>query len=632
MTDFEKDYSKAQQYLKKSKVKHIQNYILDILVPYINNIQKENPNADIQEIEKNIDEDFFDFARTVFKSSHTFNLYMLNTSCQYFQSHPKKFGEIYQKLKNGEITVDPLKENLHTDNSFEDYLIQYVKSSMDNYDEICKIGQDFAYKYPSLQPILDDPKMKLSDKLKKAEKYFGKYISSGYERNKYMYVVNCYLNGLQFYLRTDEKVISEELKEKLTTSISSIAQQLKKLNLFDRYSKIELSNFKSMNLEEFIISNKHTDITNPQLLNNLSIQDLIILNSFWLNRYAKELENHAEALFTIKTLNLLPNILDGSLHISDINKDTLIPTLLKCKMLREPSQLYINKQQIAYWEGRLKPEDYTVDESNNFIKYSYKDFGKIMRSKYPVEYQRTFNDILPTAENNIEANSRLYSELICPVINTYDFKTEMLHSILCTLDKNRDVVNAGIIPDSISDDGTQIILNPNFVCIGIDSKFTFPVREHTKLPVLQDFMVSYGNSYVPIYFGIRDFTFPNGKLISAQQILPFTKEEQKFVKKYAANTPKEQQSNFFSHLYWLQNPSKVPEHHLSTITDSKGRSKATYVRVYVDLSSYVPGKPLQACILENGKYVPITETNIRLPQTAALDRDHILNGGEELEF
>ena len=208
----------------------------------------------------------------------------------------------------------------------------------------------------------------------------------------------------------------------------------------------------------------------------------------------------------------------------------------------------------------------------------------------------------------------------------------MLHSILCTLDKNGDIVNAGIIPDSISDDGTKITLNPNFVCIGIDSKFTFPVREHTKLPVLQDFMVSYGNNYVPVYVGIRDFTFPNGEIISAQQVLPFTKEEQKFIKKYMPKIPEEQQSDFILHLNWLRDPSAVPQKYLSPIVDSKGRSKKAFVKTYINLANYQPGKPLPVYTLQDEKYVPISQTNIQLSQSDVLDKDDIINGGEYLEF
>lgn len=607
MTNFQKDYDRAKKYIPKDEIIYIQKYIKNILLPYIKDLQAKNPNLTVDEMEKLINEDAFNLAETAFKSSFAFDYYMHYISCQYLKSNPKIFDDIYDKLKSGELKVDPIKVNMPSKNNFKDYLLHYTHSASKAFEEVYKQCEKLINSDSTLKSILENPELKAEEKIKIAQNYINKNVSSKHDRDTIMKCINCYVIGLKKYLPYDEKYLSKYLNGILTESISSIAKQLLRLNLFEKYSEIERFNFIGMNFKEFI-SGKKSDITNPEILRNIPIHDLMILNSFWINRYAKELDTYSEGIFAIQTLNLLPKILDNSFDISDINQSDLEATLTKCSMLRKHVEYFIAERREAHCTGKLPENSYTVSEDGNYITYSFAPFAKRMKSNYSSNYKDFFRLLLPEANNDVEQNSMLYAKLISPVIGIYDMKSEILNSLISNLGNNSDIVNAGIIPDSISDDGTKITLNPNFVCLGLDTKLTFPVREHIKLSILKDFLVSLqnGNEYIPIYEGNEDFKFSNGRNISAQQILPFTKEQEKLLKKVSATQPEGKNKDFILHLNWLRDSSKVPEKFKSTIIDSKGRMKKIFIPKYVNLEEYEPDKELSIYIKINDEFVRIT--------------------------
>lgn len=630
MTNFQKDYEKAKRRVSKNDIKYTRYFIQDILVPYIKDIQSKNPNISIEELEKILKKNSFNLAATSFESNFSFDYYMQYISCKYLQSHPKVFDEIYSKYKNGELKIDKNKINNPSKNNFKDYLLHYIASADKSFEDTYNLSKKIIDNNPILKSIVDDDSLEAPEKIKKARIHINKLVSSKLDRESFMRHVNYYVLGFKSFLPQDEKFLAKELKDILAESISSTTKQLSSLNLFQKYTNIEASHFEKMNFKEFISSRKNMDITNPEILRNLPIHDLMILNSFWINRYAKELENYAEGAFTVRTLNLLPKILDNTFDSSDINRDALEETLTKCNMLKEHAEFFINKRQNDYYSGKLRKDQYTVEPEGKFITYSFEPFSRDLRSRYLSEYENTFKKLLPEGNNTIENNSMIYCRLISPVINIYDMKSEMLNALISNLQNNPDIINAGIIPDAILEDGNKIQLNPNFVGIGVDTKLTFPVREHIKLSVFKDFLVSLqnGNEYIPIYEGIQDFTFPDGKLISAQQILPFTKEQEKLLKKVVSVTPDKENKDFILHMNWLRDSSNIPDKYKSTIIDKKGRNKKSFVRKYVNLQEYTPNKPLQIYVKDQDQFIPINKTQVKMSSSNVSVYN---NGGEDIE-
>ena len=675
---YEAYYNVRNLVTSSNEYQYTQSFILKTLCPYIKKIQEENADKNIDELYTIIKEKSFDFAKTSFISTYAFDYYMDYVSCKYLQANPKLFDDIYEKLKKGELRVDSVKQNIHANNRFYDYLIKYIHNADLSFQEFSDFFADMEQKHPYLKCLKETDNLSFINKKNKAEDYINKQKNlSNFDKKKFKETLPWYFKGLKGFLKKEEVFLEKKLSLDLANSIASIASQLSFLNLFEKYKKIELLHFKKMHFDGFITDTKQIDITNPELLKDLPITNLMILNSFWMNRYAKELEAYANGMFAIESLDLLPDIINGTLSKFDIHKDKINGVLTKCKFLKPHIQEYIYNQQIAYYNNKLKKSDYTTNEEDHFIKFSFEPLESIINAKYTSnigasrDYTKIFDEEFPYSDNDLKEDIKLYSNLLSPVVNIYDMKTETIQALLSTLStldalntdkKDKKIVNAGIIPDSISKDGTKIFLNPNFVCIGFDANLTFPVREHLKLSALQEFLISLqnGQNYVPIYIGDKDFKFnkttqtPNKEqintnytssnseegIISAQRILPFSKEQEKYLKKFIQELQKKgydtlsaKEISFIEHLNWLRDSSAVPEKYLIETTNEKGKKIRIFQHTYINISEYIgPETPLQIYTLSNeGQYIPVKSVNTQF-HTSRTNISNKKIGGSEFEI
>lgn len=77
-------------------------------------------------------------------------------------------------------------------------------------------------------------------------------------------------------------------------------------------------------------------------LKNLSLEQLILLNHFYINRISKEFEAVKNALFVIDSLNLYPDIIDGEENIGyNIPEEILYNELLKISLLQIPQKNFL---------------------------------------------------------------------------------------------------------------------------------------------------------------------------------------------------------------------------------------------------------------------------------------------------
>ena len=611
MNNFQFDYEKAKKSVKDEDIDYTQNYIQYILVPYIKKMQKENPNLNTEEFEELLYNEFLNFSETAFESSTCADYYIEYICCKYFREHPKVLENMLKNFNENNKDRDKNKYLSKQYHTFDDYLVRYLYSANSCFKGLyndCKILVDNNL---PLKQIADDPNLSVKEKFKKTQDFLNKCISSKHERDSIMKYLKYYIGGLKSYLDFEEQMIPNQLQKILITSISEIAKQLSKLGLLDTYSKRELENFKEMGLEDFVQPKNCIDITNPELLKKLSIHDLMILNSFWINRYAKELECLCNGMFCIDTLNVLPKILDDSFSNSDINSYFIEETLIKCKMLRPHAEHFITIQQQDYLTGKLRKKNYTEIENKNYIIYSFVPFAKKINSRYGINYERNFNLTLKNSYNNVNYNALLYGKYISPVINMYDTKNDIINALICNINDNNQIVNAGIIPDKISKDGTHIKqLDPNLVYIGLDTNLTFPVRVHILFSNFKNFLLTLkdGDVFVPLYEGAKDFTYPNGDNFPAQRVMPFSKNQEKFIKKFVASNSTGISNDFALHLNWLRDSSCIPDKFKASKEDFKGRIKKFYVRKFINLNEYEIGKPLSIYVNENGKYIKLSDS------------------------
>lgn len=640
MSKFSKDYEKSETFLLKNKkeINQIRRFIENALIPYIKQLQEDNPDLNIEDFYTLLETDaFMEFATTAFKSTYSLDYYMLYIACEYLEKHPDLCRDLYEKFNINNLSKSSKKfssSHMHTLDEYIERFMYYVVPAYEN-------ALDAFNKTLEHNPELADA-LKVGKNSRELD-LFIKSIRSPIQKRQIQKFIKFYSNGLIAFLPEYKSNIEKEIRYILSASISEIAKQLNRLHLFEKYNDIEDRNYQRLNLPELASSIRNFDLTNQELLKKLSIHELMILNSFWINRYAKELNNYSTGILTIYNLGLLPNILNNTFSTSDLNPDNISEIFKKSCMLKFNSQFFMDDMYAKYLKGQLAEVTYSCSmkemfqkilsgelqgdrffdsEDGNFIVYPFTEFAESMRKRYGKEYDDFFkflpgsNKIDHYADKKkkgthiIESDADLYGRLISPVFNIYSTKDEILCGLVYNLQNNADIVNAGIIPDGISENGSEIYLNPNFICLGLDAKLTFPVTEHIKLSVLIEFLEQLNETediFIPLYEGHNDFTYKSGTHIAAQQIFPTTKEFEKTLRKLAASNPS---SKLVSHLNWLIKPSNVPEEHKASEVNAKGKTKKRYLRRYVNLSEYEEDKPLQIYIFKDDKYIPIQESGI----------------------
>ena len=372
--------------------------------------------------------------------------------------------------------------------------------------------------------------------------------------------------------------------------------------------------------ENFLISSK-----------NLSLESLLALNSFWANRYAKELSLYSQAMFAVHKFDLIDKIRDS--------KSTFVPVENLQKMLIQMDTFYfqatqfLSKKQEAV--KNLRDSDETEyedgDVEEKILRFSYTPFIKSVSRRFGAEeYASYFDSQLPHSKHDIKEDANWYIRLYNPIFSSYLMKDEMLNVLLLSIgnSNSENFPNAGIILENhqadstIANHGASAFI-PYFPVIGIDAGLSFPVRIHIQKHTLIDFLKSFnGNAMLPIYEGSSDFHDPykSNSIIATSLIMPLTDKTRALFKKgitksefEPSNSPNyHPHARFVSHLAF--NSSKKVPAHLATINNSKKKSKATFVRRYINLETgYIYE-------LVNGEFVKVVPKHIS--KTSKGDDEH----------
>ena len=602
INEFEKDYNRAQKYISKDDIKYIKKYIEQILVPYIQNLIKQNPNLDENDIRNLLKQ------KANILSERTENFKKNISSCHFVYcgiNHLLRHPELYSDIilnKNPDEVFNKNPE-LFNNYSFNTILSQLTFVANDAYLETCEfIDMNLSY-LPGFKKILDNDGINTETKIKQAKSFMEKYLPPS-TFDKINRTVSIYLHGIPAFLELKKGEIEDNLKENLKESIIFIANELKELNLFNVYQKNEYNNFSKIGLDDYSIFTSKIDLTDPKNLEDLSLYDLMILNSFWTNRYAKEFEKFSTGMFTLITTYQLYEIFDDNFDISMLNESMLRETLIKCRMLKSHTQTSPNLP---------------------IKKLSHK-----IQSRYSSKYTRFFNGTVPLkyCNNFLDDNIYLYCPLISAVSDLYFQKSDNLNSLILNLENIDDIQNAGIVPNGISEDGYSIMLDPNFVCLAFDGKLTFSAREHIKTIEMKDFLETFHieDTYIRIYEGFEDFFYNENEIISSPLVLPFSPEAEKYIKKSAKNIHKsnnnidQTQTDLILHLEWLRNHKAVPGKYKSEVIEKNGQKKSKLVPKYINIAKYEPGKQLPIYIKDSeNNFILAKEKQIKLSPRCVSD-------------
>lgn len=322
--------------------------------------------------------------------------------------------------------------------------------------------------------------------------------------------------------------------------------------------------------------------------NDLNIESLLALNIFWSNRYIKELDLYKELMFTAHSLDVIPKILNG--EDFEPSLEDVKNILIKMDTFHNTADRFLDdKEKEANSSSAFRSDD---DPNNKIVRYSYKPFINRIARKFGNEYNEYFSQILPNCNNNIQDDANWFIRLYNPIFSSYSMKNEFINALLISMD-NPDIEgfpNVGIIPDSISEDGTHAEFSTSTIGIGVDAGLSFPVRAHDKFDVAVDFLKSIqGTTYMRIFEGADDFTyFPNfekiSKTIKSHLIFPLTKEYKSILKKASKDPNCRANPKLVAHLNFTDS-KHVPEHLKTSVFDQNGREKKILVPRYVNLET-----------------------------------------------
>ncbi len=336
---------------------------------------------------------------------------------------------------------------------------------------------------------------------------------------------------------------------------------------------------------------------------NVSLEGLLALNSFWANRYVKELNLYAQAMFAINKFDLVDKVReDTSTFISEKDLQSM---LIQMDTFYQHANSFLSEQQ-RLLHSSSKEDDETEyedgDVEEKIFRFSYEPFTNDISKKFGEQkYASYFSQLLPDCKNDIKDDSNWYIRLFNPIFSSYLMKNEMLNVLLLSIGNSQSETfpNAGIILENHKAESTESLDGksayiPYFPIIGLDAGLSFPVRIHIKKTTLIDFLKSFnGNAMLPIYEGSSDFHNPYKKNspLAASLIMPLTEKIKTLFRKgiskseFASANSQDYHphAKFVSHLAF-NSVKKVPAH-LATVDNSKRKPKSTFVRRYINLEN-----------------------------------------------
>ena len=623
----------------------VHRYLYNTVIHNLARIRHNHPGITADEMNEILFNEIDDYSQSVYEISHVFVSFMEYISAQYLL-----------KLKSPDINPEEL--SFYTCSSLDEclYVYRYKKQLFDiifdgytkttpenaiHIDDIIKSDLKPFCKHvfgsDEFADLMSSTTLDISKKKAKVKEYSLLYPVQ--DRRKFLTTIDILLRGSIAYLAYDKDDLEFKLREDLSQSIERIVNNLEAQNHLKDYMVSYASQMVSLGFPEmalpfcegenvnlsFLRDLENVDIAHQKnalfhvvntdklkkLLSvnylssgkSISIGSLFALNSFWSNRYIKELDVYAESMFAVHEFDLVDKIVNGEkidIPIEDIEK-----MLIKMNTFYRPACYYINtKNDEVNSKDNSDIDDEHTTLNGKIIRYSYDDFISSIKSQFGDKYFEHFSKLLPNSENNIEEDADWFIRLYNPIISSYQIKDYSIKALISGIEYSAsDFVNAGIILDTISKDGTFVQI-PSVIGIGFDAGLTSPVRVHVRKDVLLEHLKSlHGNSMIPIYAGSKDFNDPlTQKPLPVHIVSPMTDKHVSMLKKASKNLKDYKNPNLVAHLGFLN--SKFPPMHLRPASSTKKNKKPQPLQTkYVDLETGL------IHVKENDTYIPVIPTD-----------------------
>lgn len=549
--DFNSLIKRSESRLKKRAKEpyFIKKYILK-LYNYIQKLKENNPDLSLEELNTILDNDFIEILDTIFNNDSTLHYVMAYEACIYLSSRPKQFQELLQ-----EIETNPEQIPEFYGNNFNNNLKLFVSETKEAYDDF--MG-DEAFEEPSillLKEKLLDSNITSTEKKKICNHVYSQldFTDKSYMK-KY---INCLKNQEFGFLQYEIEFRENNLKENLVLSITSIGEQLDKLGFLENYPTYQENFFKKLGIDNFAHSLNTTKnnlgidrLKSSNYLARLPFETLLALNNHWCNRFTKEIDTYIESIFTVKQLDLLPQMLDGSFNIDNLSEKDIASVLLKMNFLYAPTRNYW-KYACNLTEDEI---DITTFEGKNYHLLSNDELKYSLIESLEKEYIDFFDNRLP--KNNLKNDLDDYWKLYTPILNAYSFKDTSFLSTLALTQSLQLSPNYGIVIDNSfplsPEDNKYYQIN-----FWMDFKgLNFPVRGHQPLDKFTKFLKTrYGDCKVPFYIGMEAFSD-----IPSHILFPFNKKQISIIKNAKKNNYEDysqKATDLLKHSSFLLNPKSA---------------------------------------------------------------------------
>ncbi len=554
---------------------------------------------------------------------------------QYYKDHPEASEkEVYDYFSNLFIEINqevvklPAIRSMTLEYNTCKFLNKNEKERRDAYDKIIreeKAGRDFSDKLPmanyssnklsSIRTLtvlmlnnLRREKAEISEEVREKFENFFRFSSNKEQREfknkldsngrKEFDKLKRTFSGSEFeqfsyYMKNTEVILEQKLRDAHILSLEILGKRFKQLGVLENYCNQQEKLFGRLNLRELLYPVRENeegtisveDLFRRENLERLSINKLSVLNAFWLNRYAKELEAINRSFFITKSLKNLeqikktdPDKKNGNIHIP-IEKNDLKNLNKKINFLGESFDIILNKLSKDKNIGSVETvENETV--STQIRKINVEDILEDFKRDIGEEYKKHFDDLNPNIENDFLGDMEDYRIIGNAQHNTYRLKDWNIIAFLSNLYEEGFSKNWGIIPENNKD--SKMIL------VAVDMQgLNMPVRLHIEKSEVRDFIkANQGTTLFPIYDGDKDFHLIGG-FVPTHVLMPLCEKQKNGIKSLMENEGYYHR-NLIEHLSYL-NDGEYPEHlKVDKIIKKKGKVRITKripPKRYIDLDT-----------------------------------------------
>lgn len=358
--------------------------------------------------------------------------------------------------------------------------------------------------------------------------------------------------SLKLLLNKKIKDFEKDLKEKHKKSIKQILSKLNEMGVLDKYmlshNKLysdELG-FPELNITPEEFKEAYSD----EILNNLDITTLSSLDSFWINRYTKEISNFNLTYFLASDLNLWSDIKNAQINEKNnkleinIPKKVLEAELEKMSFLENVYNNFIDETNVQIQKTSNK---------NVVVADIAPVLGKInqdINSDYKTYFSRVNDGAISNSKNDFLEDFLLFYKELNVKKFSYQLKDYIMISQLSKMfNIKKSSKNWGITYEKNKNGFQKNMMLLSIDIVGVN----MPQRLHISKYCLEDFLrANQNSSRIPIYQGEGDFYRNKSLNISTPIMLPLLPKRKKIIRELS-NKIDENHPNykFIQHLNFL---------------------------------------------------------------------------------